>query len=179
MIPFIGEIRLLPYKFAPQGWALCNGQLLQISSNAELYSVIGAVYGGDGVTTFALPDLQGRVVPGVGQGPGLQEWTLGMQAGEDSVFLLGSQMPSHNHGINGLELTGIVDAPVADAYLAQDRRGGQGNINFLVSSATTPDITLSPQALSISGGSQAHENRQPFLSLNYYIALEGIFPGGS
>lgn len=176
MEPFIGEVRLLPFTFAPRGWALCNGQLLPISQNTALFSIIGVTYGGDGKTTFALPNLQGRVVPGTGQGPGLQDWTLGMEAGEDTVTLITPEMPSHSHGVNGLDVIGTADVPTADAYLGQDRRGGQGNINYLLPTGTTPDVMLAPQALSANGGSQPHENRQPFLSLNFCIALQGIFP---
>lgn len=176
MEPFIGEVRLLPYNFAPKGWALCNGQVLPISSNTALFSILGTVYGGDGKTTFALPNLQGRVVPGAGQGPGLQNWMPGMQGGSDSVTLISDEMPAHNHTLSGLDVVGTVDAPSADAYLGQDRRGGQGNIDFLAPSDTTVDTSMDTQALTINGGSQPHENRQPFLSANFCIATQGIFP---
>lgn len=176
MEPFIGEVRLLPYNFAPRSWALCNGQLLPISSNTALFSIIGTMYGGNGTTNFALPNLQGCVVPGAGQGPGLQPWDPGMRVGTDAVTLLPNQMPQHIHTISGLDVTGDTDVPAADAYLGQDKRGGQTNINFLAPSDTEPDATLAPQALSLSGGSQPHENRQPFLSLGFCIAIQGIFP---
>jgi microcystin-dependent protein len=116
------------------------------------------------------------VVAGAGQGPGLQDWTPGMQEGADSVTLTTNEMPAHNHTLSGLDTVGTADAPSADAYLGQDRRGGQGVINYLAPSDTTVDTSLDPQALTVSGGSQAHENRQPFLSVNYCIALQGIFP---
>ncbi|MEX1033827.1 MAG: tail fiber protein [Cellvibrionaceae bacterium] len=176
MEPFIGEVRLLPYSFAPRNWALCNGQLLPISSNTALFSIIGTIYGGDGRTTFALPDLQGCAVPGVGQGPGLRNWAPGMRAGDDSVTLQESEMAAHSHGLGGLDVTGSTGTPSGNAYLGQDRRGGQGNIDYLAPSDTTLDAALAPQALSASGSGQPHENRQPFLSLNFCIALSGVFP---
>lgn len=176
MDPFIGEIRLLPYSFSPRDWAPCEGQLLPISQNTALFSILGVVYGGDGKTTFALPNLKGRAVPGVGKGPGLQSWNLGTVRGEDSVTLTTQQLPRHNHRISGLDTIGSTDVPSAEVYLGQDRRGGQGTINFLVPSETNPDTQLSAEALSSTGESQSHENRQPFLSLQFCIALKGVFP---
>jgi microcystin-dependent protein len=176
MDPFIGEVRLLPYNFAPRNWALCNGQLLPISQNTALYSLIGTMYGGNGTTTFGLPNLQGCVVPGAGHGPGLQDWTPGMQEGADSVTLEATDMPAHNHSLSGLDVSGSADAPATDAWLGRDQRGGQGVINFLAPSDTTVDTSLDTQALTVSGGSQPHENRQPFLGVSYCIALYGIFP---
>jgi len=180
MEPFIGEIRLLPYEFAPRGWALCDGQLLPISQNTALFSIIGTTYGGNGTTTFALPDLKGRVAPGAGRGPGLQNWELGEKNGTDSVTLTAAEMPQHYHSLHGLDETGDTDQPSANAYLGQDSaRGGQGNINFLAPSNTQPDVTLTPEALMLSGESQSHENRQPFVAVNYCIALVGVFPSRS
>ena len=176
MEPFIGEIRLLPYTFAPKGWALCDGQLLAIRSNTALFSIIGVNYGGDGKVTFALPNLQGCVVPGAGQGPGLQNWDPGMRAGSETVTLTQAEMPRHIHRISGLDVTGTSGTPSADVYLGQDKRGGHGNINYLVPSETVPDVTLASEAMSSSGGGQPHENRQPFISVNFCIAMEGIFP---
>lgn len=176
MEPFIGEVRLLPYHFAPRGWALCDGQLLPISQNTTLFSIIGTTYGGNGTTTFALPNLRGRVVPGAGQAPGLQNWDAGTIRGEDSVTLAPPEMPRHTHDMNGLDTTGDTDQPSAGAFPGQDRRGGQGNILFLASPETQPDVTLTPEALTLSGESQPHENRQPVLSVNYCIALVGVFP---
>ena len=176
MDPFIGEVRLLPYTFPPKGWALCDGQLLAIRSNTALFSIIGAIYGGDGKVTFGLPNLQGCVVPGAGQGPGLQFWDPGMRAGSETVVLTPAEMPQHSHSINGLNVTGSSGTPSAEAYLGQDKRGGKGNIDYLAPSDTAPDVILSPMALSSVGGNQPHENRQPFISLNFCIALEGEFP---
>lgn len=174
--PFLGEVRLLPYTFAPRGWALCNGQFLPIATNSALFSIIGTLYGGDGKTTFALPDLKGCVVAGAGAGPGLQPWEPGMREGTDTVTLLVNEMPAHNHTLSGLNVTGATGTPSAGAWLGQDRRGGAGNVDFLAPSTTTVDTSMDSQALSVFGDSQPHENRQPFLALNYCIALEGIFP---
>lgn len=179
MDPFIGEVRLMPYTFTPRDWAPCEGQLLPISQNTALFSILGVTYGGDGKTSFALPNLKGRVVPGAGQGPGLQDWRLGAIGGEDTVTLTAQQMPRHQHRIHGLNTVGSTDVPSANVYLGQDRRGGQGTINFLAPSETNPDTQLSAEALSSTGESQPHENRQPFLSLHFFIALRGIFPNRS
>ncbi|WP_346838994.1 tail fiber protein [Microbulbifer sp. SAOS-129_SWC] len=180
MDPFIGEIRQLPFNSAPRGWALCDGQLLPISQNTALFSIIGTTYGGNGTTTFALPDLRGRVAPGAGQAPGFQYWELGTVRGEGAVTLTSAEMPQHNHGMHGLDQTGDTNQPSNTAFLGQDGgRGGQGSINFLAPPETQPDATLTPEVLSLSGESQAHENRQPFLSVNYCIALTGIFPSRS
>ncbi len=164
--PFIGQIALLPYNFPPRGWAFCNGQLLPISQNTALFSLLGTTYGGNGQTTFALPDLRGRVPVSSGQGPGLQDYTLGEQSGVESVTLTQGQMPLHNHGANCN--TGDAD------------QGGPGN-NFLASgsvyaASATPGQTLNPAMIAAAGGNQPHENRPPYLVLNYCIALEGIFP---
>lgn len=174
--PFLGEVRLLPYTFPPKGWALCNGQILPIASNSALFSIIGTMYGGNGTTNFALPNLPGCVVVGAGAGPGLQNWVPGMSEGSDTVTLIATEMPAHNHTLSGLDVVGTTGTPSANAYLGQDRRGGTGNVDFLAPSATTVDTSMDPQALSVSGGSQAHENRQPFLALNFCIAMQGIFP---
>jgi microcystin-dependent protein len=174
--PFLGEVRLLPYSFPPKGWALCNGQLLPIASNTALFSILGTLYGGNGTTNFALPNLPGCVVPGAGQGPGLQNWTPGMSAGSNTVTLTFGEMPMHNHGISALNINGTGDAPSNTVYLAQDTRGGQGNISYLVPGTTTADKHMNPSILGLMGGGQAHENRQPFLALNFCIAMQGIFP---
>ncbi|WP_250459554.1 phage tail protein [Microbulbifer litoralis] len=177
MEPFIGEIRLLPYTLVPRGWALCDGQLLPISQNTALFSLIGTTYGGNGTTTFALPNLKGRVAPGAGRGPGLQSWDLGAEDGTDSVTLTAAEMPQHHHSLRGLDISGDTDQPSENAYLGQDSaRGGQGNVNFLARTETPPDATLTPEALTLSGESRPHENRQPFLAVKYCIALTGIFP---
>ncbi len=174
MDPFIGEIRLFPFNFAPANWALCNGQIISIASNTALFSIIGTTYGGNGQTTFALPNLQGSTVTGVGQSPGLSDWVWGEQAGENQVTLINSELPQHNHLMVGMNTAGDLTAPAAGAFLAKDGRGG-GVTTFMASSAAA-NTTLSPLALSPTGGGQAHENRQPYLVLNYCIALAGVYP---
>ena len=175
MEPFIGEIRLLPFSFAPKNWALCNGQLLPIQSNTALFSIIGVTYGGNGTTNFQLPNLQGQVVAGVGQGPGLRMWDWGEQQGEDGVTLLTTEMPAHNHLITAMNNPGNAATPAADSYLAKDIRGGSGVVNYMLAPGTV-NTSMAPQTIGINGGGQAHENRQPFLALNYCIALTGMFP---
>lgn len=176
MEPFLGEVRLMPYSFAPRGWMLCDGQLLPVSAHTALFSIIGTTYGGDGRSTFALPDLKARAATGAGQGPGLQDWEPGTRRGEDAVALTLREIPRHNHDIRGLDTVGDANAPSASAYLGQDRRRGGQNLRFLAPSGTAPDTRLAITALATSGESQPHENRQPFLSVNYCIAVEGLFP---
>lgn len=174
MEPFVGEIRLLPFSFAPKNWALCNGQLLAIQSNTALFSIIGTTYGGNGTTTFQLPNLQARVVAGVGTAPGLSDWGWGEEKGADSVALAVAEMPAHSHSLNGFNNIGTVTAPAANTYLARDGRGG-GVVNYTLTPGTT-NAAMDPQALQPSGGGQPHENRQPFLAVNYCIALVGNYP---
>jgi len=175
MEPFVGEIRLLPFTFAPRNWALCNGQILPIQSNTALFSIIGTTYGGNGTTNFQLPNLQGQVVAGVGQGPGLRSWDWGEQFGEAAVTLLTTEMPAHNHLISGMNNSGSGAVPAADAYLAKDGRGGAGTINYMLAPGST-NTAMAAQTIGINGGGNPHENRQPFLALNYCIALAGVFP---
>lgn len=177
MDQFIGEIRVFPYNFAPRGWALCNGQLMPISSNTALFSIVGTVYGGDGRTTFALPNLMGRVVPGVGRGPGLSVWDPGQIEGENQVTLLQTEMPAHNHMLTALNTNGATGTPDESSFLAKDVRGGGGTVNYMNNSeGLAPDTMMSPVVVSPNGGNQAHENRQPYLAMSFCIAVEGIFP---
>jgi microcystin-dependent protein len=164
--PFIGELRLLPYNFAPRGWAFCSGQLLSISQNTALFSLLGTTYGGNGQTTFGLPDLRGRVPLSSGQGPGLSTYTLGEAAGTESVTLTAQQMPGHNHGVN------------ASSGDATDSQPG-GHFPAAVGTgayAKTSDGLMNQAMTAPVGRSQPHENRQPYLTLNWCIALEGIYP---
>jgi microcystin-dependent protein len=165
--PYIGEIRLFPYNFAPRGWAFCQGQILAIAQNTALFSLLGTTYGGNGQTTFALPDLRGRVPNSAGQGPGLSNYTLGEQGGSENVTLIAQQMPAHNHPI-AVNNSGANTGRPSGAYPGQT----SGNTY-----APSPDgSTLAPQAVGNAGNSQPHENRPPYLTLNYCIALEGIYP---
>jgi microcystin-dependent protein len=169
--PFVAEIRIFPFNFAPKGWAFCNGQLLPISQNTALFSLLGTTYGGDGKSTFALPDLEGSAPMHPGQGPGLSLHDLGETGGSETVTLLQSEIPVHTHTMNGNPFPANVQAPSAARALATS----SGGVAYRPStgSATT---TMAPEALSPTGGNQPHNNLQPYLTLNFNIALQGVFP---
>jgi microcystin-dependent protein len=174
MDPFVGEIRLMPYTFAPMGWALCQGQLLAIQSNTALFSLLGTRYGGNGTTTFALPDLRGRAAIGMGQGAGLQPYQQGMAVGTENVTVLQTQLAPHSHSLT---------APIPANGTRGTSNTPQGGFYALTSSeqyGTTANngnmATLLSGTTSVVGGTQPHENRMPFIVLNYCIALQGIFP---
>jgi microcystin-dependent protein len=176
--PFVGQIALFPYTFAPKGWAFCAGQLLPISQNTALFSLLGTMYGGDGKSNFALPDLQGRVPIGVGQGPGLSSYIQGEEAGTETVSLLSTEIPSHNHSLVATTDVGTT-ATGAGNQLAAAQAGSahtgltKGNIY----STAAPNDNLAPgSAISIAGSSLPHNNLQPYLVLQYCVALQGIFP---
>ena len=158
--PFIGEIRAVSWNLVPRGWALCNGQLMSIAQNQALFSILGTTYGGDGVTTFALPNLQGRVPIGTGNGV-----VLGESAGQATHTLLTTEMPAHMHTLNARPTPGQ-DSTNAGELLAG--ANGYGPPSSLT--------TLAPQAVGAAGGSQPHENMQPYLVVNYLIALTGLYP---
>ncbi|HEX7654929.1 MAG TPA: tail fiber protein [Verrucomicrobiae bacterium] len=170
---FVGEIRIVPFNFAPTGWAFCNGQLLPISQNTALFSLLGTFYGGDGKSNFALPNLQGAAPIDQGQGPGLSDYILGQTGGASSVTLISSEMPVHNHVLNAQLAGGDVNTPAANTW-AKPHLGKTG-INLYNNAAGT-STTMSAQAMSLSGGSQPHNNLMPYLTLNFIIALQGIFP---
>jgi microcystin-dependent protein len=163
--PFLGQIILVPYNFAPRGWAFCSGQILPIAQNTALFSLLGTTYGGNGQTTFALPDLRGRVPLSAGQGPGLSNYDLGQSAGTENVTLTVNQLPAHTHPL-GASLSDPTTQKPQNTYLAN------GNAY----TAAAPDTSMGPLAVQNTGGSQPHEILQPYLTLNYCIALEGIFP---
>lgn len=163
--PYIGEILLVPYNFAPVGWALCQGQLLSISGNTALFSLLGTLYGGDGVSNFALPDLQGRSPIGFGQGPGLQNYVQGQRGGEETVTLTLSQIPSHSHPAMGSAKSATTVSPANTVWATETR------LNIYSSGGGT---SMAPSGSS--GGNQPHDNMSPYLTLNYIIALRGIFP---
>lgn len=166
MEPFIGQIQLFGFGWAPVGWALCNGQLLSISSNTALFSLLGTTYGGNGQTTFALPDLRGRVPVGQGQGPGLSNVDLGEQAGVESVSLNGNQNGQHNHPVSG-SATASSKSP-SNAVPAFTGAGS--------SYGTADGTTMAAGMVQPTGQGQPHENRQPYLGACYCIAVEGIYP---
>jgi microcystin-dependent protein len=165
MEPFLGQIQLFGFGFAPRGWAQCNGQLLSISSNTALFSLLGTTYGGNGQTTFGLPDLRGRVAVNQGQAPGLSDYTLGEVLGAETISLTGNENGQHNHVVQA-SMTSASKSP-AGAVPAYSEGAPYGQ----------PDGTVMNAAMTKAGGQGLpHENRQPTLCLNYCIALEGIYP---
>jgi microcystin-dependent protein len=167
--PFVAEIRILPYNFAPKGWAQCNGQLLPLSQNTALFSLVGTYYGGDGKSNFALPNLEGSVPMHPGNGQGLSERFLGEQSGEEFVTLLQTEMPAHPHSLNALNVLGDNPNP-----------GGHALANYGATTYHTPPVQsqqqLAFQALPVAGGDLPHNNDQPYLTVQFCIALQGIFP---
>lgn len=164
--PFLGEIRAFGGNFAPMGWALCNGQLLAIAQYSALFSILGTTYGGDGIRTFGLPNLQGAVPMHWGNGPGLTPRTIGEVGGASSVTVLSTQMPSHNHV-----------AAVSGA--TADQASPAGNVPADATTLYGPPplpVALTPTSLSIAGGSTPHNNMQPYLALTFIISLQGIYP---
>jgi microcystin-dependent protein len=169
--PYIGEIRLFGGNFAPVGWALCQGQLLSIQSSTALFALVGTFYGGDGVQTFGLPDLRGRVPIHQGQGPGLSNYLIGQQGGTEAVTLTKNQIPSHSHPVRVNSSAATLTAP-GGALLAST-----GSVNCYDTSA--PSAAMSGSAISNTGGSQPHDNMAPSLVINYIISLFGVFPSQS
>jgi len=174
--PFVAEIRIFPFNFAPKGWAFCDGQILPISQNTALFSLLGTTYGGDGKSTFALPNLQGAAPLHSGQGSGLSLWDLGEFQGSDTVTLLESEIPAHSHALNAQTQNANTNDP-AGAILAAGHFGGAqgGAVNFYLASAN-PQTLMNPAAIAPSGGSLPHNNLMPYLTLNFCIALQGVFP---
>ena len=161
--PYLGEVRLVSFNFAPRGWAFCNGQLLSIQQNTALFSILGTTYGGNGTTNFALPNLQGRVPAH----PGPTMVQLGASGGAELVTLTTNQIPAHNH-LLGTVNQATSEAPVGNVFAAKQRRG----VDFY----TAPPANVPINSQDVVGQSQPHENRQPYLVLNFVIALQGIFP---
>lgn len=165
---FMCEIRIFPYNFAPRGWALCNGQLMSISQNTALFSLMGTTYGGDGRTTFALPNLQGAVPVGKGQGRGLSPYDLGETLGVDYVTLLMSEMPAHNHQVT------------AQTIDQGDNRIPSPTLNLgntqIYQNASSSNATLNPIAITPTGNNEPHDNLMPYVTFNYCISLQGTYP---
>ena len=172
MDPFIAEIRLVPYFFAPQGWAFCDGQLIPIRQNTTLFAVIGTVYGGDGVNTFGLPDLRNRMPLAPGQGPALSDRYLGETGGSDTVTLTTAQIPQHTHAALAVAAGGTSNSPIGATW-AQPRYGRAPEKAW---AQAAPNRTLSPAALAPAGQGLPHNNLPPYTVLQYIIALEGVFP---
>ncbi|MDF7801038.1 tail fiber protein [Pontiellaceae bacterium B1224] len=169
--PFLGEMRMFAGNFAPRGWALCDGQILPINQNQSLFSLLGTTYGGDGRTTFALPDLRGRVPMHEGQGAGLSNHSLGEKSGFESVALDLSQIPQHTHTPTAYSGEGSEKVPAADRSMA---RADDGERNY---SSETPDTTMQPTGSA--GAGQGHSNMQPYLCIHWIIATQGLFPSRS
>jgi microcystin-dependent protein len=172
--PFVAEIRIFPFNFAPKGWAFCNGQLLAISQNTAVFSLLGTTYGGDGKSNFALPNLQGNAPMNPGQGPGLSLHDLGETGGSGTITLLQSEMPSHTHSINcidGARVGGQSGLPT-NAILV--KTGGIPTNAY--TSGATQNQTMAQAMVSVAGGNVPHNNMMPYLTLNFCIALQGVFP---
>ena len=170
--PFLAEIRIFPYNFAPRGWAMCNGQLMPISQNTALFSLLGTQYGGNGISTFGLPNFQGSAPVHQGQGPGLSLRSVGESGGSDTVTLISTEMPAHNHGLRAHAGDfGDVNAPSGAVVLAKSQGGA-----IYHSSTNANLVAAAPNAISPTGGSQPHNNLPPYLTLTFCIALQGIFP---
>lgn len=167
--PFIAGIVLFAGNFAPRGWAFCNGEILSIAQNTALFSLLGTTYGGDGQTTFALPDLRGRVPVGTGNGPGLPSISLGQAAGEPTHTLILTEIPAHNHSLNAFSEPGDNSAP-------QNNLLANSGATDREYRATGTNVVMGPSAIGLAGGSQPHNNMQPYLGMNYIIALVGIYP---
>jgi len=175
MDPFIGEIRIFAGNFAPNGWALCQGQLLPISQYAALFSLLGTMYGGNGVQNFALPDLRGRVVMGVGQGPGLSNYMQGQMGGKETVTLTTPQMPAHSHSVNATEIQTTTDPKGAVPAKPVAVSPGE-KVPTIYGGTPDGNTTMNAAMIGQTGGSQPVSVEQPYLVINYIIALQGIFP---
>jgi microcystin-dependent protein len=171
MDPFVAEIRVFGFNFPPQGWAFCDGQLLPISQNTALFSLLGTNYGGDGISTFGLPNFQGRAALGQGQGAGLSPYFLGEEGGEESVTLLETEMPQHTHQAKATTEPAELQAPAASRALARSTPGAAYQSNS--SSSLTQ---MDPRAAAVIGSSFPHNNMPPVLVLNFCIAMQGVFP---
>jgi len=166
--PFVAEVRIFPFNFPPTGWAFCNGQILPLSQNTALFSLLGTTYGGDGKSNFALPDLQGRAPLHPGQGPGLSLYDLGEEVGTETVTLLTSEIPAHSHSLTASASDGVSTSPTAQ-LMAQ-------GVGVSVWGTNAPNTQFAPEALAPAGGDLPHNNMQPYLMLNMCIALQGVFP---
>jgi len=172
MDPFVAEIRIFPFNFAPTGWAQCNGQLLPISQNTALFSLLGTFYGGDGKSTFALPNIQDAAAMFWGQGNGLSLRDIGEQSGSQTVTLIVTELPAHTHTVNA-KVAGGQPSPAGLVWGTSN--AAKLAANFYAPAAAAP-VNMNPTALSITGSSFPHNNMPPYLTLNYCIALQGVFP---
>jgi microcystin-dependent protein len=169
--PFVAEIRIFPFNFAPNGWAWCDGQLLPLSQNTALFSLLGTTYGGNGKSNFALPDLQGNVPMFWGQGPGLSLYDLGQTGGSQTVSLLESEIPSHTHA--EMVAAQLATTAVPSSTVAPSRSRG---MNLYQSNVTQNIVQMSPNTIAPAGGDAPHNNMMPYLTFYFCIALQGVFP---
>jgi microcystin-dependent protein len=169
--PFVCEIRIFPFNFAPKGWAFCAGQLLSISQNTAVFSLLGTFYGGDGKVTFGLPNLEGSVAMHTDQYAGSGQYPIGSMSGSDTVTLLTSEMPAHPHLVQ-------CDTNALNTSLTSPSANVPGNTSptLIYSTTNAPTAQMSPSMIGVAGGSQPHNNLQPYLVLNYCIALQGVYP---
>jgi microcystin-dependent protein len=179
--PFVAEIRMFAGNFAPKGWAQCNGQILPLSQNTALFSLLGTTYGGDGKSNFALPNLQGASPMQSGQGPGLSQRFLGETGGEPFVTLLTTELPSHQHSFSATTAAGTTASSntnqLALAQAGGGKQGGGSAVNFYSTNTTPANLqAMNPNSLSLSGGNQPHNNLMPYLGLTFIIALQGVYP---
>jgi microcystin-dependent protein len=165
--PFLGEIRIISFNYAPKFYAFCSGQILIIAQNSALFALLGTTYGGNGQTTFALPDLRGRIPIGAGQGVGLPNWPQGTSLGQEAVTLTAQQLPTHSHALRA-------DAAAATSDMPTGRLLARGS-KALYAAPTSP-VALSTASVGANAGGQPHENRMPFLALHFVICISGIFP---
>ena len=165
---FLAEIRIFPFHFAPAGWAFCDGQLLPIAQNTALFSLIGTFYGGNGKTNFALPNLQASAAVQTGQGQGLSEYFLGQQGGVEQVTLLPSEIPVHTHTLTASQMDAYGQSPQGEMLASGIALGQYGPVTNLTA--------LAPQATSVAGGGLPHNNMMPYLTLNFCIAMQGVYP---
>jgi len=170
--PYVAEIRMFAGNFAPKSWALCNGQLMAISQNTALFSLIGTFYGGNGQSNFALPDLRGRAPMHWGNGAGLSQYVVGETAGENSVTLLTTEMPAHTHSISGATIANSTPGatPASNTLFTNSAPNG------VYAAAVGTPVLLAPQSISTAGSSQPHNNTQPYQAVTFIIALQGVFP---
>jgi microcystin-dependent protein len=175
--PFVAQVSMFGFNFAPTGWALCQGQLLSISQNTALFSLLGTNFGGDGKSTFGLPDFRDRAAVDAGQGNALSDYPVGEIVGAPTVTLNQGEMALHNHSVNATTTRGNITAS-SNNQLATGQSGNpqSGTTNAAMYAAVNPPGSMNPQAISLSGGGQPHNNMQPFLTINFCIALQGVYP---
>lgn len=177
--PYLGSIATFAFPFAPRGYQLCQGQILSISQFTALFSLLGTTYGGNGQSTFGLPDLRGRVPLGVGQGTGGSNYVQGQTGGTETVTLTVPQMPAHNHNFNTLDVKATTNEAAAGSWLARSRDAGTIGAEpeiYVPTGTTGTTVPLNVAAISVAGQTQPHPNLQPFLALNFSIAVQGVFP---